>query len=414
MFKQMGFALFTLVLCLGPVQAQESPPNGKAPPKAETRPAPEPRQAPGNQEGQGPKRNPTKPADAEVKPNQNGKQQIVGLIQSWKKQNKVATLGLIRDLVDLAVKQGGGLYDKGDVAGCYRMYAELVQILVKNFAANDQSSSHARNAMVDLVAAFKRAEQTVQVKFKAWRLRFAFDKVLIDYAQAAAYMQRFNQLGQKYCRLGQYGDSMIAYNLAAQLQQEIMVNNPARMPISQRNTGIAMSRALLGAGEFKKASRALQENMRFLPEWPTFAFRPFGAFQSVKAYESIIQKVAKLVQNNPKADADLVFLLAHELFFLGQADQALNLFQQLKNVSPNHFGARCFLELAAGSARHTRIAAALKMFLSQNPMDRQTATSLLEKEGRWCLPFLRSLVTNQKIPEELRQRAKNLLKAMGE
>lgn len=356
--------------------------------------------------------NPTKPApQGQIKTV--FEQNIEGVIANWKKTHKVATIGLFRDLVMLSINHGGKLYDKGEVAGCYQTYAGLVRILTEQFGKPNQCSGPARAGLVDLVGAYKRAETSQKIEMKAWRLRFGFDKVLADHDHTANYMLRMTQLGIAYCRRGFFEDALIAMNTAVSLQSEVLSMNPKTVQVQYRQAGFLRSRVLMGLGRFKEASRSIQENMRIFPEWPTIAFASMKFFPQQKFYQAVMRKLAQSVKNNPKADPDLVFLLAHELFFAGQGNQAFNLFGQLLKVSPRHHGSLCFNELSPTSPRGKRIQAALKLFVSQQPEDRRKGTSLIEKEGRWCLPFLRGLVNNQQQPPELRERAKNLMNAMG-
>ncbi|MDF1665084.1 MAG: hypothetical protein P1V97_25205, partial [Planctomycetota bacterium] len=339
-------------------------------------------------------------------------QNLDAIIAEWKKTHKVATLGLVRDLVLMSIDHGGKLFDKGEVAGCYQTYAGLVRILTEQFGKADQCSGPARAGLVDLVGAYKRAEQTQKLEMKAWRLRFGFDKVLSDHDHTANYMLRMTQLGMTYCKRGFFADSLVAMNLAVGLQNEVLSINPNTVQAKYRQAGFLRSRVLMGLGRFKEASLAIQENIRVFKDWPTVAFASMKFYPNQKFYQAVFQKLAQSVQNNPNADPDLVFLLAHELFFAGQGNQAFGLFSQILKVNPKHLGSQCFNELSPNSIRGKRIQTALKLFVSQTPEDRRQGTNLIEKEGRWCLPFLRSLVSNQKNPADLRQRAQNLMKAM--
>lgn len=403
MLKKCALSII-FVFIVTPLFAQEPPPLPKAPETPPVKPT-SPGANPGTPQPQG------APQQAPVKTV--FEQNIEGVIGQWKKTHKVATLGFFRDLIMISISHGGKLYDKGEVAGCYQTYASLVKILTEQFGKNQQCSNQARNALVDLVGAYKRAEQTQKIEAKAWRIRFGFDKVLNDHDHAANYMLRMTQLGLTYCKRGLFADSLIAFNAACSLQDEILSMDTSKIEIKYRQAGFFRSRALMGLGRFKDASISIQRNLQVSRDWPTMAFPSVNCFPNQKVYQAIFQKLAQSVQNNPQADQDVAFLLAHELFFAGQGQQCFGLVGQILKANPKHFGSLCFYELSPSSPRGKRIQTALKLFVSEKPEDRRQGTSLIEKEGRWCLPFLRSLASNQKNPADLRQRATNLLKAMG-
>jgi tetratricopeptide (TPR) repeat protein len=408
--------LSSLMIFLLPLPCQAQNPEPFPLPRSKptskpTIPAPKPRTAQPNAPRQGPQSKP--PANPQASPTQQFQLLLDQAAGQWKARHKVANLGLFRDFIEAGIKNGAPLYDRGDVAGCYRVYSSVVQVSLKHFGQNQLATASARNALVDMVNAFKRAEATKQVRLKAWRLRFAFDKVFIDYEQTATYMLRFNQLGAKYCKLGHYDDALIAYNSALIFQNEIIRRQPGLMSVGQRETGIVRSRALLALGQFKEASQSVQSTVNILQDWPTYSFSPYGAYAGANNYQAIFQKLTAEINKNPEADIDLVFLYAHELFFLNKTNEAFALFKKILQSNPKHLGALCFNELAPGSKRHNRIVAALGRFASQNPADRQAATTQLENEGRWALPFLRTVALDEKQPTELRQRANNLITALG-
>jgi hypothetical protein len=106
----------------------------------------------------------------------------------------------------------------------------------------------------------------------------------------------------------------------------------------------AMAFFLLAQGyfalnQYDEAAAAIHKGMDLDPNWPQAKFRPrLDLYKGIEAeFAAHLQRLEKVVEANPKADAFL-FLLGYQYWFDGQQQQALKRFQQARPLAadPTH------------------------------------------------------------------------------
>lgn len=174
---------------------------------------------------------------------------------------------------------------------------------------NDPPPNVARRVELPVMPAPKKAEPPPKKPEPA-------DDLAVPRAVPTEEAKRLIELGVREFRRRQYGTALLRFRQAS-----------AADPMNSRAYFLT-AQAQLAFGQFKEAVRAIEEGLRFRPDWPTADFRPRAELypQNENAWNEHRQRLAEAQQQRPK-DADYLFLKAYLAWFDGQRPEAARWFR---------------------------------------------------------------------------------------
>jgi hypothetical protein len=108
-----------------------------------------------------------------------------------------------------------------------------------------------------------------------------------------------------------------------------------------------LGQAYLAQGKYAGATAAIQRGLKWQPGWPNSAFRPRSLYgERTAAYDQHLAQLAAAAEKNPNDDS-LLFLLGYQLWFDGERDKALVLFQRAAGLRIESPHVDRFLKAAA-------------------------------------------------------------------
>lgn len=320
------------------------------------------------------------------------------------------TPAVVNRAIERSISYGAPVYNKGDQEACYEFYAATAKALLERFGDEkklEAMTPRAKQAIADLKAALARAAGYGDATKKAWAMRFAFDKAMTAYGVAQQECETLVSLGTNNLRLGLYAEAEDAFATALGILRDLHDADGEGASLSMRLAPLALSNARFAQGRFKEAAAALEEGLRYVPEWPTYEVDQRGFFGEEGVHEACVAKLAVAAQAAPD-DAELALLLGHEYYFGGKKSEGAAQFKKVAELKPGHAGVKAFLRVLPDSPEQQAIRDRIKALGSESFDARQKAEEALEKEGRWAAPaLLEASRTSQ--DEEVRTRAMALL-----
>lgn len=320
------------------------------------------------------------------------------------------TPATVNRAIERSISYGAPAYNLGDHEACYEFYAATAKALLERFGDEkklETMTPRAKQALADLKAALARAAGYGDAMKKAWAMRFAFDKALTAYAIAQQQCETLVSLGTNNFRLGLYAEAEDAFTTALGLLRELHDADGEGASLSMRLAPLALSNARFAQGRYKEAAAALEEGLRYVPEWPTYEVDQRGFYGEEGAHEACVAKLAAAAQAAPD-DTELALLLGHEYYFGGKKSEGAEQFRKVAKLKPDHAGVKAFLKVLPDSPEQVAIRDQIKALGSESFDARQKAGEALEKEGRWAAPALLE-ATRTSQDEEVRTRAMALL-----
>lgn len=406
-----------------PAQAQTPPPlpDPNAPPKpgkGSSNPGFNPGSKPGTGPNTGPNTGPKagpntgpgktvtmSPAEQQVH------SQLAAYLANLKKQPGARGIGNLITPIEFAINKGGPLYAK-DPAACARIYYQLAQRCVQHFQQAPNASALFRESIGAMTNALKLCQTQKGPARQAWTLRFFFDKIIADWNALGERIRAHHKLGHNYLKMGYYLEAEVAFQYCRAYLNDLMTNDPRKISVLLRGIHIDLARTQIIQGKVKDASLSIQGALRAIPDLPTFNSNPKATFQkNPQAYQNALNSLSQALQKNGN-NVDLLFVLAHECFFIGQKNQCFQLVQRILKIQPKHLGALTFQRAAADSPTQQRIAVLIQKLGSPTQEIQQAAQQKLFQEGRWALALLEQHAKSSSDPNVV-QRAKNLIQAIN-
>lgn len=270
--------------------------------------------------------------------------EIDKLLAKRQPTNTRMTLGLVKDVIQLAKSHGQKAADANDRDGYYRCYVAATDSLSASSSKQQNLSKPVEVAMRQLSEALKWSKQRDEVDLKISTIEYAFDRVLLDWEFKSSYIRQLISLGDKYFHKTQYLEASTCFRDAEKLLEEIALANNEDVDFNCRLAPLALGHALFALKSFKKASQAQQRGLGYVPNWPTYHDKiDRRGFHSDPAdYDRILKELETTAATSPK-NVDVQFLLGYEYFMTGRKSKAAAQFEKVKRLSPNHTGAKLYM-----------------------------------------------------------------------
>jgi tetratricopeptide (TPR) repeat protein len=157
--------------------------------------------------------------------------------------------------------------------------------------------------------------------------------------------------GEEYKRLleiGQEAFQQQLYGVAAQRFAQA-----AKFDARQSRSHFLLSQAKFALGRYAEAVRAIEQGMRLQKDWPLAKFQPrLELYKDNDDYVGHLKRLEDVLAAEPK-NADFLFLLAHELWFAGFRERAVELFRRARPLAADP----AFIDIFLRAAPPAKIAA---------------------------------------------------------
>ena len=262
---------------------------------------------------------------------------VAALVRGWKGK---ATLGLLREAILPTIASGGAAFNKGDVAGCAKLYRETATRLTKAFGKGTATEA-AAEALADLRAGLRRAENATSPNGQAWALRFAFDQTLLAWTIRNAHAKSLVRLGDQYFSISRYAECEAAFAQAAGILPELLGKDPDKVETTCRLAPFALANARFARGRFGTAVKAILQGLKGMPKWSEAKLNVRKLHRRPEEYDRRLAELEKAIQDHPDR-ADFRFLLGYAYHFTDRKDAAREHFDKALELAPDHPGARAF------------------------------------------------------------------------
>jgi hypothetical protein len=137
--------------------------------------------------------------------------------------------------------------------------------------------------------------------------------------------------GEEYKRLLEIGQDAFQrqlYGVAAQRFAQA-----ATFDATQARPHFLVSQAKFALGRYAEAVRAIEQGMRLQRDWPLAKFQPhIELYQGNDDYVGHLKRLEDALAAEPK-NADYLFLVAHQLWFAGFRERAVELFRRARPLA---------------------------------------------------------------------------------
>lgn len=258
---------------------------------------------------------------------------------------KPATLGLLRETVNLAIDYGDTAYEEGDVEACRDFYRETARALCEAFEAKERASADARAGLGLLRRGLTQAESLDEEAAQAWALHYAFDRLKVDWDSRSLRAMSLLQLGNEYFGRSQFAPAVEAYADAAGLLEELTGTDPDELDLGARLGPMMQAHALLALERWEEAAGALGAAVRFMPTLPELGINVRALHPDPDDFDLVFERLQKAA--GARADsAALQFLLGYVHFSIEQPEEAKRCLRRALELSPEHAAAKAFLSRA--------------------------------------------------------------------
>jgi hypothetical protein len=270
--------------------------------------------------------------------------QIDKLVAAAGDAKRPATLGLLRDVIDLTQGYGGKAFDAGDHGACERFYYATTVQLTRAFSGEGKASPLAAAALKDLAAALERAKALKDADRQAWTMRLGFDQLVIACQAEQTRGQLLLQEGTGFMGRQQYEEADIAYRLVCELGDELRCENLANVAVTVRAGPLLRAQSLLMLHHDAEAAAGAAKAMEQLPDLPKSDL-DFRKIIPAPVLTLLVDEARTYAKAHEK-DADAQFLLGFEQRYAGDATAAAPAFAAALAIDSGHVGAK----LLAGDA----------------------------------------------------------------
>jgi tetratricopeptide (TPR) repeat protein len=183
------------------------------------------------------------------------REKIDKIIRGCTDAKKKVNLGLLRETIELSIGFGAPAWNGGDHEACARFYVKTAESLTAAFTENI-ATPPAWAALGVLKAALERARRTEDVDRKAWALRYAFDKIMVEWQAKSEQGSALKALGQQYFGRMNYEEAEDSLQEACAMLDEIA---GGELPKGMDAVPVLYGHVLFARGKFKEASRAIDK-----------------------------------------------------------------------------------------------------------------------------------------------------------
>ena len=264
------------------------------------------------------------------------------MIAEYRSQRRPATLGLLHSAIQRSIEYGAPAFNLGDKEGCYRFYERTASSLIEAFGNSGATSRAALQAVEALRAALPRASGFDDADRKAWTMRFAFDRVILDWRMELAHNASLIALGDQYFHRSQFDEAALAFGKATEVLDELAPHDLTELPLDNRLAPLALGHALFTARRFHESAEAIARGLEYVPEWLELRIDRRGFYANPADYDRALAAAeAALAQRD---DARLHFLLGYEYGMTGRLEEATHSLERVLELDPEHRGARRLLD----------------------------------------------------------------------
>lgn len=242
-------------------------------------------------------------------------EQGVGEVQARAAQHRQAqplTLGLLADLISLAISYGVTLYNEGRHDYCYKLYAE-VALQVTTADHPEGSSPEVQEAYRDLERAL-RESQAMDDSDAAWCMRHAFDKAMLSYQIQDRHIHLLVEMGQSAFARGDYGGAASAYQSATARFDELKGPDAEETPAAWRLAYLLLGHTWFAAGRYEQAAEVIRAGMRLVPDWCGSRIRIQDQYLQKERLQEQIEALGQHLSDHPE-DRQARFLYGYVHFF---------------------------------------------------------------------------------------------------
>jgi hypothetical protein len=273
---------------------------------------------------------------------------IAALVESVRGPGTPPTLGLVHEVVGLAISYGAPAYNAGDRAGCGDFYVETAGTLVTAFADGRPTGPLARQALDDLAAAKLRFAADGDAERRAWTMRLAFDLVNIAWEGECERGAAFSRLAVQYLQRGQYPEAEAAAERGEEIRLETLASRPMAVALDLRVAPLVCAQALLGQERYGEAGERLAAGLDGLGDLAGSRLDLHG-LHPAGGFAGILAGLERHVQEHGD-DHDALALLAFEQRFGGASERAADTAARLRAAAPTHPLVRWWDEAAKAAA----------------------------------------------------------------
>jgi tetratricopeptide (TPR) repeat protein len=223
--------------------------------------------------------------------------------------------------MELSIAFGAHAWNEGDHAACSRCYVKTAESLCAAFGQADKASKPARPILDDLQSALQRVSKSTDVDENAWIMRYVFDKTEIVVGLQADRSAAMSMLGRQCVLQSGYVNAVDAYGDALVGLHELQGIAIERIPVACRYAPFGLSDALFAQRKYAESAAAIQEGMKFIPDWAEQAGDLRKFFGNTGVYNLLIDDLKHAAEGKPD-DPSIQFLYGYHLFFTGRRDEA--------------------------------------------------------------------------------------------
>ena len=275
------------------------------------------------------------------------REEIQDLIKSFRDGKKKATLGLLREAINLSISYGGPTYDEGDKKACADFYVETAQALCDGFKDRDSATLRARRELRILKRALARASKDNSPERRSWAVRYAFDRALLDWDMRSLKLRTLVRLGDRYFGRRQLEEAEISIREAVSMLDELTGSNREEVSAGCRLAPLALSHVLFAGKKYKDAADAILLGLQYVPNWPATDLNRKDLHPGDDDYDKTLKDLEKQAKDHPD-DAALQFLLGYEWFYGDRKDDAMKQFRKALKIAPKHAGAKAYIKQVEG------------------------------------------------------------------
>lgn len=262
-------------------------------------------------------------------------------IQAYTGQGRRATLGLLKEIVGDAVGFGAPAYNRGEIDASARFYQKTAEDLTAAFSDAKATPGAARE-LAALRTALARCAKVASPDRRAWLVRFAFDRITLDWGLAAFRVKGLTDLGNQNFGAERYTEAADAYGESVEVLEDISGDDANGLDAVLRTAGVMHAHALMADHDYGGAAHALIAGLAYMPELPHRPFDLTKIFRKVKLDALVAELEAAAAK--PGAKADEVFLLGYMYLCTGKTEPARAQFKKALTLEPAHAGAQRFLK----------------------------------------------------------------------
>ena len=264
-------------------------------------------------------------------------------------ESPFVTLTTIAALIDVAISHGAGIFNDGDVAGCYRLYAATAREIEREAEKHELTSPTGR-IVEGLLGALERAEQADDPGDAAWMMRHAFDRSVIEHQLAMERIQWMMRLGEAAFARGDYGGSGDVLAQAAELAPAIW--GPPSEEVGVQIGHLAMlyyGNVLLIQRHYQEAYEALTAGIGQAPALGQISFDLTDLGPHWDVFQERLDELEDLEEGDAAYPVAL-FLRAYLRMFSGGQRRAQELLSMHLSSHPEDEAAHYLLALGTSGA----------------------------------------------------------------